>query len=34
MRFFDELKRRNVFKVCIAYAVGTWLLLQLRVQVV
>jgi TolB-like protein/Tfp pilus assembly protein PilF len=27
--FFEELKRRNVFKVGIAYAVGAWLLLQL-----
>ncbi|MDX1459735.1 MAG: hypothetical protein R3348_01645 [Xanthomonadales bacterium] len=29
MSFFDELKRRNVFKVGVAYAVGGWLLLQL-----
>ena len=29
MSFFDELKRRNVFKVSIAYLVGGWLLLQL-----
>ena len=29
MSFFDELKRRNVFKVGIAYLVGTWLLLQI-----
>jgi len=29
MNFFDELKRRNVFKVGIAYLVGTWLLLQI-----
>lgn len=29
MSFFDELKRRNVFKVGLAYAVGGWLLLQL-----
>jgi TolB-like protein len=28
MSFFEELKRRNVFKVGIAYAVGAWLLLQ------
>ena len=28
MSFFDELKRRNVFKVAIAYAVVAWLLLQ------
>ena len=29
MSFFEELKRRNVFKVGIAYAVGAWLLLQM-----
>ncbi len=29
MSFFRELKRRNVFKVGIAYAVTTWVLLQL-----
>ncbi len=29
MSFFEELKRRNVIKVGIAYAVGAWLLLQL-----
>jgi len=29
MSFFEELKRRNVFRVGIAYAVGAWLLLQL-----
>jgi TolB-like protein/Tfp pilus assembly protein PilF len=28
MNFFEELKRRNVFRVGIAYAVGAWLLLQ------
>ena len=28
MSFFDELKRRNVFKAAIAYAVVAWLLLQ------
>ena len=28
MSFFDELKRRNVFKVGIAYAVTSWLLIQ------
>jgi len=28
MNFFEELKRRNVFKVGIAYAVVAWLLLQ------
>ncbi len=29
MKFFSELKRRNVFKVGIVYAVTTWILLQL-----
>ncbi len=29
MSFFEELKRRNVFRVGIAYAVGAWLILQL-----
>ena len=29
MNFFEELKRRNVFKVGIVYAVTTWILLQL-----
>jgi len=29
MSFFEELKRRNVVKVGIAYAVSTWILLQL-----
>ena len=29
MSFFNELKRRNVFRVGIAYAVAAWLLLQL-----
>ncbi len=28
MSFFDELKRRNVFRVGIAYAVSSWVLLQ------
>jgi TolB-like protein/Tfp pilus assembly protein PilF len=26
--FFSELKRRNVYKVAVAYAVGSWLLVQ------
>src|SRR5947207_6735373 len=26
--FFDELKRRNVYKVAVAYAVVAWLLIQ------
>ena len=29
MSFFDELKRRNVFRVGIAYAVATWVLIQI-----
>ncbi len=29
MSFFNELKRRNVFRVGIAYVIGGWLLLQL-----
>ena len=29
MRLFEELKRRNVFRVGIAYSVASWLLLQL-----
>ena len=29
MSFFEELKRRNVFKVGVAYLVGSWLLLQM-----
>ncbi|MGA9575292.1 MAG: hypothetical protein WBS20_15235, partial [Lysobacterales bacterium] len=29
MGFFEELKRRNVFRVGIAYAIASWLLLQL-----
>ena len=29
MSFFEELKRRNVIRVGIAYVVGAWLLLQL-----
>ncbi len=29
MSLFKELKRRNVIKVAIAYAVTTWILLQL-----
>ena len=28
MSFFSELKRRNVFRVSIAYLVGAWLLIQ------
>ena len=28
MSFFKELKRRNVIRVAIAYAVATWLLIE------
>jgi len=28
MKLFDELKRRNVFRVAVAYAVASWVLLQ------
>src|SRR5947199_9672147 len=31
--FFAELKRRNVYKVAIAYGVVAWLLIQLATQV-
>jgi len=29
MSFFNELKRRNVFKVAAAYVIVSWLLLQI-----
>src|SRR5947209_9464840 len=32
-KFFAELKRRNVYKVAIAYAVVAWLLIQIATQV-
>lgn len=32
-RFFAELKRRNVYKVAVAYAVVGWLLIQVTTQV-
>jgi len=31
--FFSELKRRNVYKVAIAYTVVAWLLIQIATQV-
>ncbi len=31
--FFAELKRRNVYKVAIAYAIVGWLLIQVATQV-
>src|SRR6202140_2532646 len=33
MNFFTELKRRNVYKVTVAYAVVSWLLIQIATQV-
>src|SRR4029450_2749309 len=33
MNFFTELKRRNVYKVAVAYAVIGWLLVQVATQV-
>src|SRR5207245_8908827 len=32
-KFFAELRRRNVYKVAIAYAIVAWLLMQLATQV-
>jgi TolB-like protein len=32
-KFFAELKRRNVYKVAIAYAVVAWLLMQIATQI-
>jgi hypothetical protein len=31
--FFGELKRRNVYKVAVAYAVVSWLLIHVATQV-
>src|ERR1700730_11798711 len=31
--FFAELKRRNVYKVAVAYAVVSWLLIQVATQI-
>jgi len=28
MSFFEELKRRNVFRVAMVYAIASWLLMQ------
>ena len=28
MSFFNELKRRNVFRVAVAYLAGAWLLIE------
>ena len=32
-QFFAELKRRNVYKVAVAYAVVAWLLMQIATQI-
>src|SRR5256714_7153854 len=32
-KFFTELKRRNVYKIAVAYAVVAWLLIQVATQV-
>ena len=32
-QFFAELKRRNIYKVAVAYAVVGWLLVQVATQV-
>jgi len=34
MSFFDELKRRNVFKVAVVYIIASWLLLQVSATLV
>ena len=31
--FFKELRRRNVYKVAVAYAIVGWLLIQIATQV-
>jgi len=31
--FFAELKRRNIYKVAVAYAIVGWLLVQVATQV-
>src|SRR5207248_2008768 len=33
VNFFSELKRRNVYKVAVAYAIVGWLLIQIATQV-
>ena len=32
MGFFSELKRRNVYKVAVTYAVVAWLVIQIATQ--
>jgi len=34
MNFFSELKRRNVYKVAVAYAVVGWLIMQVAATIV
>ena len=31
--FFAELKRRDVYKVAVAYAVAAWLLMQIAMEI-
>jgi hypothetical protein len=31
--FFSELKRRNIYKVAVAYAVVGWLLMQVAMEI-
>ena len=31
--FFAELRRRNVYKVAVAYAVAAWLIAQIATQI-
>jgi hypothetical protein len=33
IQFFDELKRRHVYKVAVTYAVVAWVLIQIATQV-
>jgi hypothetical protein len=33
IKFFAELKRRNVYKVGLAYAVVAWLVIQIATQI-
>jgi hypothetical protein len=32
-KFFSELRRRNVYKVAVAYAIVGWLIVQIATQV-
>jgi len=33
LNFFADLKRRNVYKVAVAYAVVSWLIIQIATQI-